>query len=160
MRAGIEIAAWWVAGFLSWSATLSSASSAELATGAVAAAACAVLARTARRAMGGQPGLSWRIVSRWWRWAILVPIAAAADLLRLVGWLATGCPEPASGVRTVVLDVPAGTEPDAITWRQGAALALSSTPGSVVTGIDPAEGSLVIDQLVSGRPRLDRRVAR
>lgn len=159
MRAGIEIAAWWIAGFLVWTATLSSVSAAELVLGALAAAVCGVLARIARRAMGGQPGLSSAMWSRWVRWALLVPVAAAADLMRLVGWLAAGRYEPDAADRIVELAVPSGTGRDAITWRQGATLAVSSTPGSVVAGIDPDNGTLVVDQLVSGRPGLDRRVS-
>lgn len=159
MRAGIEIAAWWFAGFLVWTATLSSVSAAELLIGALAGAVCAVLARVARRAMGGQPGLSSAMWSRWARWALLVPVAAAADLMRLVGWLAAGRHEPEPADRGLRLAVPSGDSPDAITWRQGATLAVSSTPGSVVTWIDRDDGALVIDQLVSGRPGLDRRVS-
>lgn len=159
MRAGIEIAAWWIAGFLIWAATLASVSGAELITGALAAVVCAVLARVARRAMGGQPGLSSAIWSRWARWAALVPVAAAADLMRLVGWLTTGRREPPASSRVREIVVPAGTDAGAITWRQGAALAISSTPGSVVTGIDPEAGTLQLDQLVNGWPDLDRRVS-
>lgn len=159
MRAVIEIAAWWIAGVLVWTATLSSASAAELITGALSAAVCAVLARVARRAMGGQPGLSSGMLSRWAYWALLVPVAAAADLMRLVGWLAAGRPEPEPADRIVELTVPSGTGREAITWRQGAALAVSSTPGSVVTSIDPDAGTLVLDQLVAGRPGLDKRVS-
>jgi len=159
VRAGIEIAAWWVAGFLIWAGTLASVSAAELITGALAAAVCAVLARVARRAMGGQPGLSPAIWSRWARWAALVPVAATADLIRLVGWLVTGHREPPARRRLREIIVPAGTDSEAVTWRQGAALAISSTPGSVVTGIDPDAGTLQLDQLVDGWPELDRRVS-
>lgn len=159
MRAGIEIAAWWVAGLLIWTATLSSVSTAELVAGALAAGICAVLARIARRAMGGQPGLSPRMWLRWLGWAVLVPVAAVADLLRLVRWLAAGAAEPTSAARAVSVPVPAGSGAKAITWRQGAALAVSSTPGSVVLQIEPDDGCLRLDQLVSGWPGLDRRVA-
>ncbi|GAB3926574.1 hypothetical protein GCM10011575_07920 [Microlunatus endophyticus] len=159
MRAGIEIAAWWLAGFVVWTATLASASGPELVTGVLASLVSAVLARTARRAMGGQPGLSRQMWARWVRWAALVPVAAAADLARLVGWLAGGLREPGASARTHQLTVPSGSGPEAITWRQGAALAVSSTPGSVVIGIRPDDGTLVLDQLVSGWPGLDERVA-
>jgi len=154
----LEIAAWWLAGFLIWIATLAAASPAELITGALAATVCAVLARLARRAMGGQPGLRRGMWRRWAWWAALVPAAAIADLTRVVGWLIAGRREPVADDRVVELTVPSGDDPDAITWRQGAVLAVSSTPGSVVIGIRPDEGLLVLDQLVSGRPRLDERV--
>lgn len=159
MRAGIELAAWWIAGFLIWTATLSSASGPELLVGALAAAVCAVLARLARRAMGRQPGLSPRMWARWLRWALLVPVAAAADLLRLVRWLVAGLPEPGTQERELRVSVPSGDEPAAITWRQGAVLAISSTPGSVVLRIDADNAALELDQLVRGWPELDRRVS-
>lgn len=159
MRAGIEIAAWWVAGWLIWTATLSSVSAAELVAGAVAAGVCAVLARLARQAMGRQPGLTPRMWSRWLTWALVVPVAAAADLMRLVRWLFAGAREPSDGDRAVRVSTPAGDGATAITWRQGAALAVSSTPGSVVVGIEPDEGRLDLDQLVTGWPGLDQRVS-
>lgn len=159
MRAGIEIAAWWVVGWLIWTATLSSASAAELVTGALAAGASAILARLARRATGRQPGLTPRMWSRWLGWALVVPVAAAADLMRLVRWLFAGAREPGQGERAVGVPMPSGDEPTAITWRQGAALAVSSTPGSVVVLIEPDSGRLDLDQLVSGWPHLDRRVS-
>lgn len=159
MRAGIEIAAWWVVGWLIWTATLSSASAAELITGALAAGVSAVLARLARRGMGRQPGLTPRMWTRWLGWAVVVPVAAAADLMRLVRWLVAGATEPRENERAVEVSMPSGNEPTAITWRQGAALAVSSTPGSVVVLIEPDIGRLDLDQLVAGWPRIDRRVS-
>lgn len=159
MRAGIEIAAWWVVGLLIWTATLSSVNAAELITGALSAGVCAVLARFARRAMGRQPGLAPRMWSRWLGWAMIVPVSAAADLVRLVRWLSSGAPEPEQEQRAVAVSMPSGDEPTAITWRQGAALAVSSTPGSVVVRIEPDNGRLDVDQLVTGWPHLDRRVS-
>jgi len=79
--------------------------------------------------------------------------------VRLVGWLLAGHREPPASSRVREVAVPGGTQPDAIVWRQGAALAISSTPGSVVTGIYPDAGTLQLDQLVHGWPDLDDRVA-
>jgi len=160
VRAGIEIAVWWVAGSAIWTATLSSIAPGDLIAGVLAAGVCAVLARVARRAMGGQPGLSPRMWLHWLAWAVLVPPAAAADLVRLVRWLGEGRPEPRPDQRFVRLPVPEGDGRDAITWRQGAVLAVSSTPGSVVLAVDAEGGSLDVDRLVGGPPDLSRRVAR
>ncbi|QGN32863.1 hypothetical protein [Microlunatus sp. Gsoil 973] len=160
MRAGIEIAAWWLAGALIWTATVSSISGEELAIGFAAAGLCAVLARVARRAIGGQPGLPGRMWLRWLGWAAMVPAVASADLLRLVRWLAAGRREPAREERSVRVPVPSGDGAKAITWRQGAVLAVSSTPGSVVLRVESEDGSLQLDRLVGGRPDLSARVAR
>lgn len=159
MRAAIEIAGWSAAGLLVWTATLSSIAPAELVIGLLAAVVAGVLARSARKAIGqeGVPAAMWR---RWLGWAPVVPVAAAADLARLVGWLLRGRPEASPSDRVVRLSMPAGDERAAVAWRQGAALAVSSTPGSVVLRIEADHGELILDQLVSGPPHLDRRVSR
>lgn len=175
MRAGIEIAGWWVAGLLIWTATLSSITGSELLAGALAALLAAVLARTGRRAMNreserrtghdnrGGPGSSrpeglplWKELPRW---AVLVPVASVLDLVRLggnPGALAAGHP---AGRRLEQRRLPAGTGRAATTWRQAAVLAVSATTGTLVVDVDGEHGSMRVDPLVSGWPHLDRRVS-
>ena len=158
MRAAIEIAGWSVVGLLVWTATLSSITPIELVIGLLAAVTAGVLARSARRAIGegGVPAGMWRA---WLGWAAWVPVAAAADLVRILGWLLGGRPEASQSDRVVPVLVPAGDDRAAVAWRQGAVLAVSSTPGSVVLRLEADQGRLILDQLVSGPPHLERRVA-
>jgi hypothetical protein len=182
VRAGIEIAGWWVAGMLIWTATLASASAAELITGAVSALAAAVLARAARLAMdkerdrerdrrSRQPANDHRradlpLARALPQWAVLVPVAAVLDSVRLSGKRARRLREPTtpselrSDSQLVSRSLPTGHGAAATAWRQAAVIVISATLGSLVVDVDGDDGSMQLDPLVSGWPDLDQRVSR
>ncbi|WP_210414651.1 hypothetical protein [Microlunatus elymi] len=156
-RAAYELIVWFAAGVLTWIVTLSSASPAELVAGAGAAALVAVLARAARRAMG----LAWRPVADWLRWVALVPMAAALDVGRVLGWLIDslrhGRPDVDPSQRLVRRRLLSGEDAATVARRVGGVLAVSATPGAIAVDQDPGTRTVLLHQLVGGWPDLDRR---
>lgn len=146
-----EVAAWTAAGTLFWIATASSVTPAEALVAVAIALPVGVVAGVARRAM------PFRARPRrvWLRWVAMVPVAAVADMVRLVGWLRSGQPEDLRAAR-----VPAGHGAGEAGWRAGGIVAVSATPGSVVVGCDPEDGTAVVHSLVRGWPHLDTSVLR
>jgi hypothetical protein len=154
MRAFIEAACWFVTGMLFWIATVSAVTLAETIVAACTSAVLGVFAVVARRAMR----LRFRPSGAWLRWALLVPVAAAADLGRLFAWIARGAHDPVEADAVERRHVPAGAAPEAVGHRAGAIIAVSATPGSCV--IDAQEdGTFLLHRLVGGPPALDERVS-
>lgn len=140
----LEVAIWWAVLILAYAATLPVATGPELVGAVVAAGVCAVLAVAARRAAGSV----WRPTATILRRSVLLPVAIAADTVRLLGRGGHG------SVRTV--EQAGGEPPPRASWRRSwGTLVLSASPGSVVLDW-PDDGSpVVLHELGSGRPRLD-----
>ncbi|NUP74889.1 MAG: hypothetical protein HOQ07_09635, partial [Sinomonas sp.] len=134
-----------------WLATAATITLAETLVAAAVALVGAVLARVARRAMP----FNARPRRVWLGWAALVPVAAAADMARLVRWYRG--PQKAE-VRESRM--PASERPPATGWRAGGITVLSATPGSVVIDSDPTSGRVKVHSLVGGWPHLDEKVLR
>lgn len=141
----LEVGLWTTAGTVFWLATASTITLAEALVAAGVAVVCSVLARAARRAMP----FSARPRGVWLRWAITVPVAAAADMVRLGGGLSGA---KAADLREATM--PAGG-PRETGWRAGGIIALSATPGSVVVSSDRDTGTVMVHTLARGWPRLD-----
>ncbi|GAA4139625.1 hypothetical protein [Leifsonia shinshuensis] len=154
MRAFIEAACWFVAGMVFWMATVSAITLAETIVAVCTSVVLSVFAVVARRAMG----LRFRPSAAWLRWALLVPVAAAADLGRLFAWIARGARDPVEADAIERRHVPAGDAPEAVGHRAAAIIAVSATPGSCV--IDARDdGAFLLHRLVGGPPSLDERVS-
>lgn len=154
MGAFVEAACWFVVGMLFWMATVSSVTLAETIVAACASAVLGVFAVVARRAMG----LRFRPSAAWLRWALLVPVAAVADLGRLFAWIALGAHDPAEEDALVRRHVPAGDAPGAVWHRAGAIVAVSATPGSCVVDAQD-DGTFLLHRVVGGPPSLEKRVS-
>lgn len=155
MRTVIEGASWFLAGVVVWLATVSSITIPEVLIAVLTSAAAAPFAVLARRQMG----LRVRPSAAWVRWALIVPVAAAADSVRLVAWLMHGAPDGPEGEAIVTRHTPAGERPAAVGSRAGATCAISATPGSLVVDTR-ADGRLLLHRLVSGPPNLDDQATR
>lgn len=146
--AALEYTAWTAAGTLFWLATASTVTGVETVVAAAVSLAGAVLARLARRALPfrARPGRQWL------RWAATVPVAAAADMVRLPGWFRRGQPEQLRE------DAMPACGPRETGWRAGGIVALSATPGSIVVASDPESGAALIHTITRGWPRLDEKI--
>lgn len=155
MRAFAEGVVWVVAGVAVWLATVPAVTIAEVAVAVPTAVACAALAVVARRSMG----LRFRAGREWLLWAVLVPVSAVADSVRLARLLVRRAPEPGEQEALVRRRVPAGPAASALGWRAAAIVAVSATPASVVVDADGEAGRIVLHRLVAGRPAIDERVS-
>jgi multisubunit Na+/H+ antiporter MnhE subunit len=142
---------WWIGGTIFWLATTATVTVPEVVVAASAAAVVAVLARVARRAMRFKA----RPRAAWLAWGALVPIAVAADIVQLVGWLR----HPSTAGTLIEQRLPGTDRSEQVGWRAGGMLAISATPGSVVFDGDRKTGRVRIHSLVGGWPHIDRRVS-
>jgi multisubunit Na+/H+ antiporter MnhE subunit len=148
----VELLLWWLLLFGLWLLTLSSVSVAESVVAAVLALLCAFVARAGRRASR----VGWRPQLAWLTWFALLPIVLCMDTVRLfVGTVTRNLPQRLEEVE--LPDDRSAARGDA--RRAAAVLALSATPGSVVLDAAP-DRPLVLHVVVSGRPRLDKRIGR
>lgn len=149
----LELALWWAAGTVFWLATASTVTASESLVAAAVSLVGAFLARLGRRAIpfAARPRRVWAL------WAALVPVAAAADMARLVRWLAG--PQPDELREGAVPGSSTAADPVAAAgWRAAGIAALSATPGAVVIDEDPDEGTVLAHTLVQGWPQLDAKV--
>ena len=144
-----EVALWWVVLWGMWTLTLSTVTLAESLVAVAAtlpAAASAVAARRAER-VGWRPALSWA------RWALVWPVAVAADTGRVLVAVAR---RRTGDFADVDVSGEAGQRRSA--RRAFAALALTSTPGAVVLDVSH-EDDMVVHALGGGPPHMERKVA-
>lgn len=149
----METVVWWVLLVGLWVLTLSSVSVAEVVVAASCALPCAALATAGRQVSGAR----WRPAVAWLRWFAVLPVAVCTDTWRLFvatprlirgtgSWRHIELPDDPSAAR-------------AAARRAAAVLTVSATPGTLVADTPP-EKPMLVHVLVSGRPRLDDRVAR
>lgn len=158
MRQLPELLFWWAASIGIWLLTLSSMSLPEVSIAAAAGLPCAVAAIAARRAVGG----SWPPRPAWLRWSAPLPLAVAADGVRVLGRAAgvlVGRRIEEGEIRPVQLPRER-PEPERQS-REAMAVALTSaTPGTVVFDLDDDSGRMLLHALGSGHPQVDEAVAK
>jgi hypothetical protein len=157
VSAVLEAGCWWGVSVGIWLLTLSSVTGPELVAAAACGLPCGLAARAGRHAMRAR----WQPRLHWARWLVALPAAVAADtgrvlLLAIRGLAGEQLP---GGLRQVQL--PRGERAAvAAGHRALAALTISLTPGTVVLDADPEENMLLLHDLATGWPRLDRVVSR
>lgn len=144
--------------FVIWVGTVAVLTTAELVTGLVVAVACAVLAVGARRFLGQ----SWRPEARWARWLLPLVVAVPADAARLLlRVLPRLLRERTRGGRVARERPPAGEEPARAGFRRAwGTLLVSASPGTVVLDWPPGDAEIVVHELGSGPPRMEKVVTR
>jgi multisubunit Na+/H+ antiporter MnhE subunit len=141
-----------------WVATLSARTVAELVTGAIAAVTCAVLAVAARRLLGQ----IWRPAARWAVWVFPVLVAVPADTARLLLRVLPRLVRDRAGAgRIERARPPVDEEPSRAGFRRAwGTLLLSATPGTVVLDWPPEGAEVVVHELGSGAPSMEKVVTR
>jgi multisubunit Na+/H+ antiporter MnhE subunit len=144
--------------FAMWVATLAVPTTAEVVTGLGASIVCAVLAVAARRLLGQ----SWRPAARWTVWILPLLVAVPADtarlLLRTIPHLIR---DRSGGGRIERVRPPAHDEPSRAGFRRAwGTLLLSATPGTIVLDWPPDGAEVVVHELGSGTPRMQKVVTR
>jgi multisubunit Na+/H+ antiporter MnhE subunit len=145
----IEPAVWWAVLFATYLAVISKISVTELVVGALGSAAAAAAAVLTRRAqLSADNPERYQPRAGWLRWALLIPAQIVADSVRLL--------RPHGGFGEVAL-----REDDrAAALRGFAALAVSTSPGTYVTEVDPDQNVLVVHRITPKPSRVERAVAR
>jgi multisubunit Na+/H+ antiporter MnhE subunit len=152
-----EVLCWWAASLGLWLLTLSSVSPPELTVAIVCGLPCALAARAGRRAIGD----AWLPRPVWLGWLAALPASVAADSARLAALLPRAVRGRADPGRLRDVQLPeAGPGPVALARRALGTLAISASPATLVVDSDPEDGRLLVHSLGSGRPHLDRVVAR
>ena len=154
---GVELLLWWALMVGLWDVTLSGTTLPDIAAAAAAAliaAAAAVAARPVMQVKGGGARL------RWLGWLPVVAVAVLADSARVLIVAARHITsrDVDGELRHVRLQSAGATED--FLHRSLATLVVSSTPGSIVLDEDPERHELLEHGMVSGRPDLERTVAR
>jgi multisubunit Na+/H+ antiporter MnhE subunit len=144
--------------FAFWVATLSADTTAEVITGAIVAVTCAVLAVAARRLLGQ----IWRPVPRWVVWVFPVLAAVPADTARLLlRTLPRLIRDRTGGGQIERVRPPVHEEPSRAGFRRAwGTVLLSATPGTIVLDWPPDGAEVVIHELGSGAPRMEKVVTR
>lgn len=144
----VESVAWWGLCLGVWVVTLSAVSVQELLVATPLALLSGILAAIARRATGNR----WRVRPRWLAAGVLLPVAIAADAVRV---LAAGATRPPG--RFVELPVSDGAGDGALARgrRAAATILITVTPGTVVLDIDPGTGKAILHALGEGPPRME-----
>jgi multisubunit Na+/H+ antiporter MnhE subunit len=152
-----ELLCWWAASLGLWLLTLSSVSPSELAVAIVCGLPCALAARAGRRATGG----AWLPRPVWLGWLAVLPASVVADSARLAALLPRAARGRAHPGRLRGIQLPRA-EPGPVRRARHAlgTLALSASPAAIVVDSDPENGTLLVHSFRSGRPHLDRVVAR
>ncbi|MDN3357965.1 hypothetical protein [Actinomadura sp. DC4] len=135
-----EPAVWWAVLLATYLAVISKISVTELVVGALASAAAAAAAVVARRALLSTDNPErYRPRPGWLRWALPIPAQILADSVRLV--------RPRGGLA----ELPLPEDHRAAALRGFASLAVSTSPGTFVTAVDPDRNILVVHR-ISPRP--------
>jgi multisubunit Na+/H+ antiporter MnhE subunit len=144
-----EPAVWWAVLFTTYLAVISKISPTELVVGALAAAAGAAGAVVTRRALlSADNAQHYRPRVSWLRWLLPLPAQILADAVRLT--------RPHGGFAE--LRLPADDRAAAL--RGFATLAVSASPGTYVTGVDPDRDVLIVHRITDRPSALERAVRR
>jgi multisubunit Na+/H+ antiporter MnhE subunit len=144
----VEPIAWWAVLFATYLAIISKISPTELVVGALTAAAGAAAAVVTRRTLSATDGPeSYRPRREWVRWLRPLPLQIPRDAVRLL--------RPRGDFAEMRL--PADDRAAAL--RGFAALAVSTSPGTYVTEVDPGRGVFVVHR-VGGLSAVEREVTR
>jgi multisubunit Na+/H+ antiporter MnhE subunit len=145
----IEPAVWWAVLLATYLAVISKISVTELVVGALTSAAAAAAAVVARRALlSADNPERYQARPGWLRWALPIPAQILADSVRLV--------RPRAGFGEMALP----EDDRAAALRGFAALAVSTSPGTYVTQVDPDRGVLVVHRTTPRPSRVERAVSR
>ena len=144
----IEPAVWWAVLFATYLAVISKISVAELVVGALASAASAGAAVVTRRALlSADNPERYQPRPGWLRWALPIPAQIVTDSVRLL--------RPRAGFA----EVPLPEDRRAAALRGFAALAVSTSPGTYVTEVDPDRDVLVVHRIAARPSRTERAVS-
>lgn len=138
-----------------WLLTLSSLPSPDVMTAAGASIPCAAVAVAARRIFASR----WHPRVRWLGVLAVLPVAIAADTLRLFRLLGRREFYRGEVGRFAEVHLPAGErEPVAAARRVLSVFAVSVTPGTYVVDTRPEDGLMVVHRLLDGPPDVISRV--
>ncbi len=144
--------------FVIWVATLAVPTRSEVVTGLVVSVVCAVIAVAARRLLGQL----WRPAARWTVWIFPLLVAVPADTARLLLSTLPGLiRDRTAGGRVERVRPPAHEEPSRAGFRRAwGTILLSATPGTIVLDWPPEGADVVIHELGSGAPSMEKVVTR
>ena len=155
----LETVWWWSLMFGVWVLTLSGSTLAEIFCAVPSAFLAAIAAVTTRRTLGGR----WLPNPTWVRWLPVLAVSVVLDTARVLALAIRQLRsrEAPGGFDVVQLHTqstwPGLVEADA--HRAYAALAITSTPGSIVYHSEPDSHRLCLHTLVSGLPDLRQEVS-
>jgi multisubunit Na+/H+ antiporter MnhE subunit len=145
----IEPAVWWAVLLATYLAVISKISVTELIVGALASAAAAAAAVVTRRALlSADNPERYEPRPGWLRWALPIPAQILADSVRLL--------RPRGRFGEVALP----EDDRAAALRGFAALAVSTSPGTYVTEVDPDRNILVVHRITPRPSAVERAVSR
>ena len=152
-----EAALWWAVTLGVWLLTLSSVTAADLLVAASCSLPCGVAAVAARRVLGGH----WPFPSRAGAWSLRLPLAVAADTVRVLAlpWQRVTGRRGDEGTFARVPVAP-GADGRSVTRRAAAVILLSMSPGSFAVHDDADTGELLVHSLVGGRTGMESVVRR
>jgi multisubunit Na+/H+ antiporter MnhE subunit len=147
----LEIALWWALMVGVWDLTLAGTTLPDISAAIGAGLVSAVGAYVARRLIGG----NWVPSPRWMLWLPVIAVNAVADTVRAFALAARHVVHRDIDANLGEVPLRRRSERDADIHRGLAALAVTSTPGSVIYDEDVEGSRLFKHELVSGPPDLE-----